>query len=71
MQVLFKAASLSYQLMNAKASVAQNLAFAVVLLTTLTGRFSVILSNVPNILYLPSIQDWRAQRHLFALEFIS
>lgn len=53
MQVLFKAASLSYQLMNAKPSVAQNSAFAVVLLTTLTGRFFVILFNVPNVLYLP------------------
>lgn len=33
MQVLFEAASLSYQLMNAKAFVAQNSAFAVLLLT--------------------------------------
>lgn len=39
MQVLFEAASLSYQLINAKASVAENSAFAVVLLTTLTEEF--------------------------------
>lgn len=52
MQVLFEAASLSYQLVNAKASVAEISAFAVVLLTTLTEGFFVVLLNVPNFLYL-------------------
>lgn len=65
MQVLFEAAGLSYQLMNAKASVAENSA------DNTDWRFFVILLNVPNMLYLPSIYHWRVQRHPFASEFIS
>lgn len=60
MKVLFEVASLSYKLMNAKASVKEDLIFLLycsIVLISDSGDFSGFLLSLPNIQYLPNVRD--------------